>query len=369
VPEERTIYSRYADPVGPATGWRSAWQGDMVGWAPVQVDGIGEFALIARLARRLEAQRDRSPSVVQGIGDDAAIWRPTAGWLSVTTTDTMIEGVHFTADTTPWRDLGWKSLAVNVSDLAAMAAEPRVALVTLALTGVEDVADIDALYDGITDAALAYGVQVIGGDTVRAPHRHIGFAITGEVPEEGGSAQVLRRDAALPGDVLAVTGHPGDAAAGLDLLLRGAGSAGPPLVSAHRRPRPRVREARWLFEQGVRCATDSSDSLCQEVELLCAASNTAAWIDAASLPLSSALLAAFPERCQELALYGGEDYELVLAVRPEGFSSLQAAWQARFSVPLSAIGGFGPALPDGTRVEVRGYRGPRSTFQHFSVPA
>lgn len=334
----------------------------------MRVHEVGEFALIARLARRLEARLARSPLVVQGIGDDAALWRPTPGWLSVMTTDTMIEGVHFTAQTMQWRDLGWKSLAVNVSDLAAMAAEPRVAVVTIALTGEEDVEDIDALYDGMADLALEYGVQIIGGDTVRSSHLHIGFAVTGEVPEEGGSAEVLRRDAALPGDVLVITGHPGDAAAGLELLLRDAGAPWPALVAAHRRPQPRVAEARWLSRQGVRCATDSSDGLCQEVELLCAASGVAAWIDAARLPLSPALTAAFPERGVELALDGGEDYDLVMAVRPDDYATIQTAWQACFSVPLTAIGAFEAARAGQGRVEVRGYRGPRNGFQHFPVP-
>ncbi|HEY8745190.1 MAG TPA: thiamine-phosphate kinase, partial [Chloroflexota bacterium] len=233
---------------------------------------LGELALIERLASRLQWRLAKEPSVARGIGDDAALWRPTPGYVSVLTTDTMIEGVHFTQHTVPWYDLGWKALAVNISDLAAMAASPRVALVTLALTGEEEVADIEALYDGIADLAGCHGVQIVGGDTVRAAQRQVGFTLIGEAPDLDGVPQVLLRKAALPGDVLAVSGHPGDAAGGLELLLRAEPDAEPTLLVAHRRPQPRTREAHWLFSQGVRCATDSSDGLVREADLLCAAS-------------------------------------------------------------------------------------------------
>jgi thiamine-monophosphate kinase len=332
----------------------------------VRVRDLGEFGLIERLAGRLQGRMQGTPALIQGIGDDAAVWRPTPGRVSVLTTDVMIEGVHFTAPTTPWRDLGWKSLAVNVSDLAAMGAQPRVALVTLALTGEEDVVEIDALYDGMADLAVKYGVQIIGGDTVRGPQVQIGFALTGEAEDDGGLAHVLRRDAAKPGDLVVVSGQPGDAAGGLELLLRGKAAMYPSLVAAHRRPVPRVREAIWLFEQGVRCATDSSDGLVREVALLCAASGIGAWLDASRLPISPELHAASPERATELALYGGEDYELVVAVEEQRFPALQAAWQARFATPLTAVGAFRGVAHAGQGVELRGYDGPVGEFQHFA---
>jgi thiamine-monophosphate kinase len=333
---------------------------------PVRVRDLGEFGLIERLGERLQGRVPGAPAVEQSIGDDAALWRPTPGCISVLTTDSMIEGVHFTRQTTPWRDLGWKSLAVNVSDVAAMGARPRVALVTLGLTGEEDVAEIEALYDGMADLAAVYAVQIIGGDTVRAPQVQVGFALTGEAVAVDGLAQVLQRSAARPGDLLVISGQPGAAAGGLELLLRGDAAPYPSLLAAHRRPVPRVEEAIWLYERGVRCATDSSDGLVREATLLCIASGTDAWIDAARLPLSPQLRAAFPERATELALYGGEDYELVIAVDESRFPALQAAWRARFATPLTAVGAFRGAERAGERVALRGYDGPVGEFQHFA---
>lgn len=334
----------------------------------MRVGDVGEFGLLERLAGRLTSHKDvltTASTTEIGIGDDAAVWRPTPGWASVLTTDTMVEGIHFTMATTPWRDLGWKSLAVNVSDLAAMAAVPRVALVTLGLTGEEAVHDIDALYDGIIDAATAYAIAVIGGDTVRAPQVQVGFAVVGEAPGDAGEPQVLRRAAARAGDVLAVTGCIGDAAGGLTQLL-GGGQCEPPLGTAHRRPVPRIKEARWLYERGVRCATDSSDGVAREAELLAAASGLRATIDAELLPLSAALRTAFPERATELALFGGEDYELVLAADPAAFPSLHAAWTADFQTALTAIGSFGPLNGPERRVEILNYTGQNSEFRHFA---
>jgi thiamine-monophosphate kinase len=331
----------------------------------VLVRELGEFALIERLAALLHQRLGAAPSVGHGIGDDAAIWRPTRGCASVVTTDTMLEGVHFTRATMPWRDLGWKALAVNLSDLAAMAAQPRIALVTLGLTGEEEVVAVEALYDGMADLALRCGVRIVGGDTVRAAQVQIGITAIGEVVQVDGAAQALRRDAARAGDVLALTGHPGDAAGGLELLLRGQAASCDALTAAHRRPEPRLREAAWLFGQGVRCSTDSSDSLVREAELLCAASGVAAWIDADLLPLSAALRATMPDRATELALFGGEDYELVLAIPAQRFPVIQTAWSTQFADPLTAVGGFCAPKPDVARVRLCNYQGPRTEFEHF----
>ncbi|HEV7214692.1 MAG TPA: thiamine-phosphate kinase [Chloroflexota bacterium] len=331
----------------------------------VRVRELGEFALIERLAALVQERIGSTPSVEHGIGDDAALWRPTPGWVSVLTTDTMLEGVHFRRQTMPWRDLGWKALAVNLSDLAAMAAEPRVTLVTLGLTGEEEVTDILALYGGMADLALGHAVQIVGGDTVRAAQVQIGITALGEVVELDGVAQALRRGAARAGDVLAVTGHPGNAAGGLELLLQGLAATCGALTAAHRRPEPRVKEAAWLFGQGVRCATDSSDSLVRETELLCAASGVAAWIDADLLPLSSALRATLPDRATELALFGGEDYELVLAIPAARFPAIATAWSTQFSHPLTAVGGFCARKPNAAQVRVRNYQGPHTEFEHF----
>lgn len=333
-----------------------------------RVRELGEFGLIAHLAARLAPPLEATAGEL-GIGDDAALWRPTPGAMAALTTDTMIEGVHFTRGTTPWRDLGWKSLAVNVSDLAAMAAAPRVGLVTLALTGDEAVSDLDDLYAGIGELASAYGLRVVGGDTVRAPQVQVGFTVVGEAPVVDGEPQTLYRHTARPGDLLVVTGTLGDAAGGLRLLLEG--RKGPvSLVAAHRRPMPRVREARWLYEQGVRCATDNSDGLAREAALVATASGVGARIDAPALPISADLGAAFGDAALGLALTGGEAYELVLAMPPARFAAIASGYAANFGAQLTAVGAFVPAEPDTPTVRIAGYDGPAIEFEHFpAAPA
>lgn len=301
------------------------------------VRDAGEFGLIHRL-QHAPALRHQASWLLVNNGDDAAIWRPTPGTVSVISTDTMIEGVHFTQHTTPWRDLGWKSLAVNISDLAAMAAAPKLVVVTLGLTGNETLHAIDELYAGIGDAAARYDIVVVGGDTVRAPQVQVGFTVVGELPE-GPRAGGLSRQAAQPGDVLVVTGTLGDAAAGLELLLSGTSVTDDnPLVHAHRRPIPRVREARWLLDNGVRCATDNSDGLLREAAILADASHLTITIDLQALPLDPALIAYAPENARHLALRGGEEYELVLTASAAAWPSLQRAWRDTFAVPLTAVG-------------------------------
>lgn len=334
-----------------------------------RVRNLGEFGLIAREAERLARRLAASPRVPLSIGDDAAIWQPTPARVAVLTTDTMIEGVHFTWQTTPWRALGWKSLAVNVSDLAAMGAEPRLALLTLGLTGDEEVTAVDTLYDGVADAAEAFDVAIAGGDTVRATQVQVGFTVVGEAGSTPAGPVVLRRDAAQPDDVLAVTGTLGDAAGGLEVLLEAeAPDPADPLVIAHRLPQPRVREARWLLGLGVRCATDNSDGLLREVALLCQASGTHAVVDASALPLSAALRERFGARATALALQGGEEYELVLSVPAARWADIAAAWHERFSLPLTAIGQF--SMPTGgPAVRVDGAPVPAEGFDHFQRTA
>lgn len=293
------------------------------------VSEIGEFDLIDRLAAKIEganARRVREADargfrMLRAIGDDAAAWDAPPG-PRVITTDTMVEGVHFRLDYTPWRDLGWKCLATNISDVAAMGCVPTYAIVTLGLRPDLPVEGLEALYDGMMDVGAEFGGAVVGGDIVRSPAFFITVALQGASP--GSSDALLLRDAAAPGDLIAVTGPLGASAGGLRLLASGAGSAAQGiaadaaayLVNAHNRPTPRISEGVALVDAGVRCAMDISDGLMDDIAKLCRASGVGARAYAPRTPADARLKAAFPDEWLDLALGGGEDYELLFAAPP-----------------------------------------------------
>ena len=289
------------------------------------VSEVGEFELIDRLAARIEGENARRIREVDGrgfrmlraIGDDAAAWDAPAG-LRVITTDTMVEGVHFRLDYTPWRDLGWKCLATNISDVAAMGCVPTYAIVTLGLRPDLPVEGLEALYDGMMDVAAVYGGAVVGGDIVRSPVFFVTVALQGAAP--GGADGLMVRDAAMPGDLVAVTGGLGASAGGLRLLAGGAQGVGADaaeyLVGAHNRPAPRVGEGVALVDAGVRCAMDVSDGLVDDLGKLCRASGVGARVYVARVAADARLKAAFPGEWLELALGGGEDYELLFVAPP-----------------------------------------------------
>ncbi len=277
---------------------------------------LGEFGLINRLARMVAEARLPAPSAGDfrlrlGIGDDAAAWSVGQG-VEVCTTDTMVEGTHFTRQTTPWPDLGWKLMAVNLSDIAAMGATPLYATVTLGLPPDLPVADVDGLYAGMLEACRRYEAMVVGGDIVAAPVVFLSATLTGVT-----SAEPLTRTAARPGDAIAVTGSLGASAGGLGLLQSGtpapAGqdAAFGVLVSAHRRPEPRLQEGQRLRRAGIRCAMDISDGLVADLSKLCHASGVAAEVYADQVPVDPALRKALPEQAAQLALNGGEEYQLL----------------------------------------------------------
>ena len=274
----------------------------------MDVSQLGEFGLIERLTRIVGAEG--SPDLVVGPGDDAAVWRVGGEYL-IATTDAMVEGVHFLPERTRWEDVGWKALAANVSDIAAMGGTPLFALVTLALPPETLAETMDALYRGLGQSAGEYGVTIAGGDVVRAPQVSVTVALMGRAAQRDGVPLLLRRSTARTGDVIAVTGTLGDSAAGLRLLQTGT-AADDPIVQRHTRPVPRVEAGRGAVEAGVRCGIDVSDGLLQDVGHVCEMSNAGAVLRAADVPLSDGLRAAFPDDALELACTGGEDYELLL---------------------------------------------------------
>lgn len=312
---------------------------------------LGEFELIDRMALIFQQGRAAAADAAAafsrlaiGIGDDAAVWEDSAGRYTIATTDAMVEGVHFTPTTTGWYDLGWKAMASNISDIAGMGGTPRYALAVLGACGDRDLEEILELCRGMADLAAESGTLVVGGDTVSSPITMVTITVLGETTgsrEADGRLPILSRFAARPGDLLAVTGRLGSSAGGLELLLRrGEGGVPPglaPLVEAHRRPRPRVREGRMLVEAGVRCGMDMSDGLVQDLTRICRASGVSATVELERLPMDPLLRQAFGERAVDLALAGGEDYELLCAASSESIHEAQLLLHAA-GTTLTVVG-------------------------------
>lgn len=299
---------------------------------------LGEFGLISRLQARIEARQGGLARLELGIGDDAAVWLPTPGARQVITTDALVQGIHFEHATTGWRDLGWKALAVNVSDLAAMGATPRHALVTLAVPGEAPVDDLLALYDGMLDLCEQFELQLGGGDVVAGPILMLSVTAVGEVRGEP-----LRRDAGRPADLVAVTGDLGASAGGLRLLQAGRRPPDGPerLFQAHLRPLPRVAEGLALAAAGVRCGMDLSDGLLGDLGHICERSDLGAEIEVERLPLDPALRDEIGDEALALAIGGGEDYEL-LCTAPAAVMARARSALARLGTPLTSVGRLVP---------------------------
>jgi len=328
---------------------------DRSGDLEATIESLGEFGLIDRLARivgrsSVDPLRPNATGAV-GIGDDAAVWTPTPGMSEVLTTDALVEDVHFRLSTTSWRDLGWKALAENISDIAAMGAAPTRAFVTLGLRRGTRVADLEEFYRGMGDllselSCERWSVPVIeGGDTVSAPVTMISITVLGELRGEG-----LRRSAGRAGDLLAVTGSLGGSAGGLALLESGDALLGNPgvadLIHYHRKPMPRVGDGVTLAQVGVRCGMDLSDGLLGDAGKLGYASGLAAVIESHRLPMPPSLVGRFSaEAARTMALRGGEDFELLVAASPERIEEANRALGELGLMSLTVVGRLDEGAP------------------------
>ena len=289
----------------------------------MRISELGEFGLIERVQEWTREHGYLAEGIVSAVcrpavdnGDDAAAVTFVKDHVTeLYTTDTMVEGIHFTAVTTPWRDLGWKAIASNVSDVAAMGGTPAFALVTLGLPSDTRVDEIRELYAGMSEICGEFGARVIGGDMVRSPVAFITVALTGIA-----TGKPMVRTAARPGHLVGVTGPVGGSAGGLRTMLDAAGTPGPDadgLATIHRRPRPHVAEGQTLVANGVNSAMDVSDGLADDLAKLCTASGVAAVLWADKVPAEPALKSAFADEWLDLALYGGEDYVLLFTAPPK----------------------------------------------------
>ena len=273
----------------------------------MKVSELGEFKLIELIAKTIG--RTGGGRLLMGIGDDAACWK--AKGLQLATTDALIEGVHFDLKNITWSELGWKAMAVNLSDIAAMGGRPLYALVSLGVPADTVVENIIELYRGMLELAKKFKVRIVGGDTVSSPLIALTVTLIGETKEK---SRPLRRSAARTGDMIAVTGTFGASAGGLAMTRRGLSlekKATDALREAHIRPAPRIKEGMILARNGVRAAIDVSDGLLGDLEKLCLASEVGARIYSDRIPIHPAVVKSFGNEALTLALTGGEDYELI----------------------------------------------------------
>jgi thiamine-monophosphate kinase len=301
----------------------------------MKLSELGEFGLID-LIRNI-SDKFKNPEhaswqqLLVGIGDDAAAWQSN-NHVQLATTDTLVQDMHFDLNTITWEELGWKALAVNLSDIAAMGGIPLYALISLALPGKVEVENIGKFYNGMMHLAEQFEVAIAGGDIVAAPN----IVITVTVMGYSKYKTILKRSTAIAGEQIAVTGYLGLSAAGLE-TLKGKISLDPKisniLTQGHIHPMPKVKEGQILAEQGVKTAIDISDGLIADLDHICENSKVSARINIEQLPVHPLVKAYFPNY-QQLALYGGEDYELLFTADKEIIGQAKQA----LNCPVTVIG-------------------------------
>jgi thiamine-monophosphate kinase len=300
---------------------------------------IGEFGFIKKISRGCLIRPD---SIVKAIGDDAAAFTTDPARISLITTDLLVERIHFLRNAISGFDLGYKSLAVNLSDIAAMGGTARESFVSIAIPEDCPLEYLEAVYDGMKDLAAQFDVNILGGDTTGSKvDLIINVVVHGTVVRE----EMLCRDAAEPGDVIFSTGYLGDSKAGLHLILNNIpadSNAWRNLLRAHLRPVPHLAEGRFLAQQpGVKAAIDTSDGLSSDLGHIAEESQVGAVLCADKIPVSGDLklfCRQYHFDPVEYALSGGEDYTLLCTVSPGEAEIVAAEFEEKFARPLFRIG-------------------------------
>lgn len=330
---------------------------------------IGEFGFIDRISKGCLIRPD---SVLKGIGDDAAAFFTESGRVTLVTTDLLVERVHFIREATSGFNLGYKTLAVNLSDIAAMGGTPCSAFVSIGIPEDYTIEYLDDVFAGMKSLASEFDVNILGGDTTRSKSDLIiNIALVGSVPE----SEILYRHTAKIGDIIATTGCLGDSRAGLHLILGGIPPDSKPyqqLIDSHLLPKPYIREGRFLAGLGsVHAAIDVSDGLSSDLQHILDASGVGARLVSETIPLSDHLnlfCSRFNFNPIEFALAGGEDYILVCTLASDKAKETCLRYQEAFGAPLHIIGEVTRSRkmelvkPDGTEMEIR-----PTGWNHFKV--
>ena len=307
--------------------------------------------------------RRATQRVILGIGDDAALWQPSRSHRSAISTDMLVEGGDFTRDMMSYEDTGWRAMTANLSDLAAMGARPVLATVALGFAQTTEPQEILELYRGIAACAQRYKITIAGGDLSRAPVLTIAITVVGEVRP----SNVKTRAGGRPGDVLAVTGPLGASRAGLKVAQKQLAiptDLQEEALQALRRPQPRVADGKFFAaSSNVNALMDISDGLSTDVHRLARASRCGAVIEDVPVAKSARAVAlARNEDPERFVLAGGEDFELLVAIRAMAFSHIATRYKTRFRRDLIRIG----LLRDDAGVVWNGAPLERSGWDHFA---
>jgi len=302
----------------------------------MKVSELGEFGLIKLLADIVDKTKNPQDASWQrlliGIGDDTAAWKGDDN-IQLTTTDSLVQDTHFDLNIITWEELGWKAIAVNLSDISAMGGIPEYALISLALPGELATDCVSNLYKGMAKIASRFGVAIIGGNIASASKTMISVTVLGNLESDS----MLTRSAAAPGDQVAVTGCLGLSAAGLKMLeqkLSFDAETTQLLREAHLTPMPRIDEGQILLHRGVKAAIDISDGLLADLTHICQASKVSARIRQNELPIHPVLKKNFKSDCLQLASSGGEDYELLFTAGSQIINRLKKTMPC----PVTVIG-------------------------------
>jgi len=328
----------------------------------VNLGEIGEWRLVELIREKLKLPR--SDEVLVDIGDDAACVKLEGP--SVLTTDSYLEDVHFSLRHYDFRDIGYRSLASSLSDVAAMGAEPRFVLISLQIPLETTVEDVERLYAGMIELAHRFDFRIVGGDTVRSRSVGIVCTVIGQADEP------IERRGAKPGDAIFVTGELGSSAFGLYLMkaqIHTPESAD--FIEIHKRPFPRVEEGRLLSHSGVVSAMiDISDGLAMDIHHLAHESGVGALIHFETLPAHEGLqrlAAEYDQRAADFILYGGEDYELLFTIPSERRGTVPSRVTTKTGTKITEIG----RIVEENRVELE--KGgevsllPRRGYDHFQA--
>ncbi|MFC1856984.1 thiamine-phosphate kinase [Thermodesulfobacteriota bacterium] len=303
------------------------------------LNDLGEFGFIRRISRGCLI---RPQNVVKAIGDDAAVFFQNAGKATLLTTDLLVERVHFFRDKISGFNLGYKSLAINLSDIAAMGGEAQEAFISIAIPGDCEISYLEDFYEGVKTLATEFDVNILGGDTTGSKaDLVINICVTGGAFEK----EILYRHTAQKGDIVFSTGFLGDSRAGLHLIMNGVEADTEELKAlceAHMLPKPYLREGCFLAARdGMHAAIDVSDGLSSDIGHIAEESKVGVCLYYEKIPVSDHLRG-FCRRLGvdpvEYALSGGEDYTLLCTAAPDKANRITTAYEQRFHRPLYPMG-------------------------------